>query len=72
MGHPKQPFPFLPGPWIRATRPEYMAPWTPNDAGSCQHVYLPLDRTEVRRVGEVHWPVKSGTELTDYHFSACG
>ena len=27
----------------------------------------PLDGTEVRRVGEVHSPVKSGTELTDYH-----
>ena len=67
MGHPKQPFPFLSRSWIRATLPEYMAPWTPNDGGSCQHVYSPLDGIEVRRVGEVHSPVKSGTELTDYH-----
>ena len=67
MGHPKQPFPFLSGSWIRATLPEYMAPQTTDGAGSCQHVYSPLNGTEVRRVGEVHLPVQSGTELTNYH-----
>ena len=65
MGHPKQPFPFLPGSWIRATTLKYMAPRTTDDAGSCQHVYLLGN--EFKRVGEVHLPVQSGTELTDYH-----
>ena len=67
MGHPKQPFPFIPGSWIRATPLKYMAPRTTDVAGLCQHVYSPLNGTEVRRVGEVHLPVQSGTELTDYH-----
>ena len=67
MGHSKQPFPFLSGSWIRATPLEYMAPQTTDGAGSSQHVYSPLNGTEVRRVGEVHLPVQSGTELTDYH-----
>ena len=44
---------------------KYMAPRTTDDAGSCQHVYLLGN--EFKRVGEVHLPVQSGTELTDYH-----
>ena len=65
MGHPKQPFPFLPGSWIRATPLKYMAPRTTDGAGSCQHVYLLGN--EFKSVGEVHLPVQSGTELTNYH-----
>ena len=44
-----------------------MAPQTTDGAGSSQHVYSPLNGTEVRRVGEVHLSVQLGTELTDYH-----
>ena len=65
MGHPKQPFPFLSGSWIRATLPECMAPRTTDDARSCKHVYLLGN--DFKRVGEVHLLVQLGTELTDYH-----
>ena len=62
---PTQLFPFLFDPWIRATRPEYMAPRTTDDARSCKHMYLLGN--DFKRVGEVDLPVQSGTELTDYH-----
>ena len=67
MGHPKQHFPFLPGPWIRATHPEYKRSTHHGCRRAVSALALAINWTEVRRVGEVHLPVQSGTELTDYH-----
>jgi hypothetical protein len=38
-----------------------------DEAGPFLLLHSPLDGTEVKRVGEFHLPVQSGTELTDYH-----
>lgn len=65
MGHPKQPFPFLPGSWIRAT-PSSTWPhglrMAPGHASMCT-----CQGTNSRGWKKVHLPVQSGTELTDYH-----
>ena len=59
--------PFFPvrgsGPPAQSTR----GPRTTDAAGPVLLLHSPLDGTEVGRVGEVHLPVQSCTELTDYH-----